>query len=654
MKNRIFIMISTLAITMTALPTLPSQAAAFYEETLFQEEKDGYQFMVTANNTRTTADQVTMTPAADGCFSVEWKDLGAADCIARETIDEDTPILEYENFVRSYELNVENQESDMAVEYIGTLDTSAATEYSFIRFHIIDACVNEVPYSRYGQKLCNISSDGKTYALYQSTLSLLPGKVDDNFLEFWSFRTEESITKQGKQELSGTVSVNNHIRAYSAFSSQFVNATLESFGLAISASGESGKAEITKNEAAGTPSEAALLATGVTDSKPFPWEEEAFEMGKMSTEIIIPDTVTEIPEKQFYGNTIITKVTIPDSVTKIGNSAFYGCTNLKEVVMGDGVTEIGSEAFYYCQQLTDINLSKNLECIKDFTFASCQALETITVPASVTAIGNAVFQDCTKLHEVNLPEKLESIGEMVFFLCGSLEEITVPEGITLLDHECFAFCTNLKKITLPESLFAMNNNVFLRCEALEEIVIPAGVIEIGPQTFDSCFSLKKVTLPSKLQKIYSLAFQSCTALEEIVIPDGCKAIDEYAFMNCTALKRITIPASVTKIEASAFESTTLEEIIGEKDSYAETYAESISVTFKATEPSIDSVIYGDVNADGKVSIADAVMLQRYTNEEKVDLTDVGRTQADCNHDGSLTAEDVTLILQGIARLIELK
>ncbi len=60
--------------------------------------------------------------------------------------------------------------------------------------------------------------------------------------------------------------------------------------------------------------------------------------------------------------------------------------------------------------------------------------------------------------------------------------------------------------------------------------------------------------------------------------------------------------------------------------------------------------YGDVNADGKVSIADAVMLQRYTNEEMVELSENGRKMADCDHDGQLTAADATLIVQAIARL----
>lgn len=58
-------------------------------------------------------------------------------------------------------------------------------------------------------------------------------------------------------------------------------------------------------------------------------------------------------------------------------------------------------------------------------------------------------------------------------------------------------------------------------------------------------------------------------------------------------------------------------------------------------------LLGDANADNKVSIADAVILSRYVNEETVS---VDTLRADINHDKNVNMDDVTMILRKIARL----
>jgi len=76
--------------------------------------------------------------------------------------------------------------------------------------------------------------------------------------------------------------------------------------------------------------------------------------GEKVTDLIVPDSVTEIGDYVFYSCTSLTSVTIPDSVTKIGNSAFYDCTSLTSVTIPDSVTKIGNSAFYDCTSLTSI------------------------------------------------------------------------------------------------------------------------------------------------------------------------------------------------------------------------------------------------------------------------------------------------------------
>ena len=71
-----------------------------------------------------------------------------------------------------------------------------------------------------------------------------------------------------------------------------------------------------------------------------------------------------------------------------------------------------------------------------------------------------------------------------------------------------------------------------------------------------------------------------------------------------------------------------------------------------TTTTVDTTLMGDSNCDGKVSIADVVILSRYVNEEQgIMISKQGRTNSDCDYDGLCTAEDATMILKAIAKLI---
>ena len=69
---------------------------------------------------------------------------------------------------------------------------------------------------------------------------------------------------------------------------------------------------------------------------------------------IIPNTVTSIEQRAFYGCSGLTSIVIPNSIYSMGPSAFYGCTGLTSVTIPNSVTSIGSEAFYNCSGLVSI------------------------------------------------------------------------------------------------------------------------------------------------------------------------------------------------------------------------------------------------------------------------------------------------------------
>jgi hypothetical protein len=83
-------------------------------------------------------------------------------------------------------------------------------------------------------------------------------------------------------------------------------------------------------------------------------------------DISIPSTyqglpVSAIKNDAFKNNTDIVSVIIPDSVTSIGMRTFYGCTNLASVSIPDSVTSIGAYAFDECPCLANLTIPNGIK-----------------------------------------------------------------------------------------------------------------------------------------------------------------------------------------------------------------------------------------------------------------------------------------------------
>lgn len=70
-----------------------------------------------------------------------------------------------------------------------------------------------------------------------------------------------------------------------------------------------------------------------------------------------------------------------------------------------------------------------------------------------------------------------------------------------------------------------------------------------------------------------------------------------------------------------------------------------------TNPPNPDVLYGDVNVDGKVSLVDAVMLNKAV-ADVVTLGDAARANADCNADEEINGTDAIILLQFLSHIID--
>ncbi|MBS1416293.1 MAG: leucine-rich repeat protein [Clostridia bacterium] len=246
-------------------------------------------------------------------------------------------------------------------------------------------------------------------------------------------------------------------------------------------------------------------------------------------------------------------ITVPDSVTRIGERAFYGLSTLETVTMGNKVTSIGTDAFRECLNLKSVTLSSEITEIGNYAFGNCRSLEEITLPAKLKTLGTNVFNECVSLTKVIFNDQLESIGNNAFAKSALSGNLVLPSTLTSLGDGAFN-STLIESVTLPDNLKIMTynyaNGAFGMCYRLKTVSL-GGLISIPQYMFQYCSSLESIDLTG-ISDIGPDAFNNCVSLNELTLPEGLKTIGARAFAQCHSLVSVTTPESLESIGASAF------------------------------------------------------------------------------------------------------
>ena len=263
------------------------------------------------------------------------------------------------------------------------------------------------------------------------------------------------------------------------------------------------------------------------------------------TEVIIPEGVTTIGFRAFYGADDIAKVSLPKSLLSIDSQNFTSPLLTSAGPAGDGndyAVEFGWR-----------------ETIPDGGFQSFTALKNAVIPEGITEIGIYAFAR-TDLQEISLPSSLRTIGTHAFF-STDLTALTIPEGVTQVGAGIVANCAELSSLYLPSTLTEIGERYG---DSLGDFRVtklasagPAGsgcnLIYGWTATIpDNAFAqlpIQQITLPEGLQTIGRCAF-SYTHIQGVDIPDGVTEIGNLAFSNCSELSKVMIPDSVQTLSAS--------------------------------------------------------------------------------------------------------
>lgn len=415
--------------------------------------------------------------------------------------------------------------------------------------------------------------------------------------------------------------------------------------------------------------------------------------------------ISTIPEGTFAGCYNLKDVNIPDTISVIGVGAF-GTTGLEQITLPSSIVEIKDSAFANCQSLSTVNFNEGLKKIGKEAFFDCFNMQ-IVLPASLEEIGEAAF-------EANLSDNIQVATDNKFFAekdgvlfskdmkkliqypIGRVnKEYTVPDGVTEICAYAFGadyghsigYYVSLEKVVLPNSVVSIGAYAFGENEKLTQINFPAklktigeyafcdtklvevklpeGLTQLGEGAFYWCREIKDVRIPSTLNTIPEKCFYFNQSLKEVVIPEGVVNLGSLCFDGTSALEIITVPKSV--IDCGGYIDGFLGynnrigshpepiTIVGYVDSAV---YEWYLVEMGAEDPQFNLIfeemkdvgILGDVDLDGKVTINDATVIQRYL-AEMVNLNNEQIKLGDVDNNGKIDINDATMIQRYLAELI---
>lgn len=320
------------------------------------------------------------------------------------------------------------------------------------------------------------------------------------------------------------------------------------------------------------------------------------QYGKKLKSVVLPDTVTSIGFRAFYGCEELENIRLPRNLKTIREAAFYSCRALKSIELPEGLTSIEKTAFCDCSSLDDIRFPDSLRHIgKEALFGTAWFYKqhgdayagkvyychfdvitedtVINVKKGTKAIADYAFLDKKNLINVTLPDTLEYIGEASFRGCRNLPEIVIPDSVNHIDASAFQYCENLSDITFPDDLDYIGRFAFDRTAWLEtqsdnvyignifyclnrmtnhRVIIRDGTRGIAEYAFYNNRYIESVEIPGSVRYIGRSAFEKCTVLSSVTMKEEIKTIEAFAFKDCESLETISIPDSVEKIQDSAF------------------------------------------------------------------------------------------------------
>jgi len=148
--------------------------------------------------------------------------------------------------------------------------------------------------------------------------------------------------------------------------------------------------------------------------------------------VIIPELWNELPVRKIADRGFsffhdMTEIYIPNSVTDLGSEAFSQ-TGLLEIIIPSSITHIPEFLFSECNNLRNVSLPKSVKTIDDWAFFKTSSLAEISLPNSIVSIGVGAFA-LSGIIGIEIPNSVMSIDDLAF-MESKINFITIPMSVT--------------------------------------------------------------------------------------------------------------------------------------------------------------------------------------------------------------------------------
>lgn len=321
---------------------------------------------------------------------------------------------------------------------------------------------------------------------------------------------------------------------------------------------------------------------------------------------------------------------------------------------------------------------------------------------NLKSISKKAFTNCSNLASVTLPDNITSIGEMAFLSCKGLSSISIPSSVTNIDLDAFSFCENLHTIHISDltawcNIQFQNNYCFGEYhlylngteineaadfwKEFKEIVemesVPVEVTDIS--ALDNALYIEPFSAHIGDEVNIEVRLKNAEAATsygfELVLPEGMSiateadnSFDDAVTLSPRNSKHTTttnkLSADRYKVGVASLSSKALtgndglvltikaqvadDMAVGD---YAVTIENPLLVSTDGTKPAIEATVTkvtiedyvkGDVDGDGVVDLADAVLVINYYVGKTV--SNFAAKAADVDGDGVIDLADAVKII----------
>ena len=375
-------------------------------------------------------------------------------------------------------------------------------------------------------------------------------------------------------------------------------------------------------------------------------------------EVHLPSTLKRVCDRAFYRNKNLNVFGLPETA-KVGSEAF-GCTRYwydirANFIVKDGMYywEYPDHIFLsYCEPDGDTLYIPDTIDGKPVTVVCYEydpeeklfktpelpdSVKKIYIPEGVEEVGGFTNYDRREgLYEVYLPSTLKRLCAFGYNtklnVYGLPETAEIEDGVLdntrydVYNHSNFVVKDGMVYYEYPDHI------VFCNCEPDGDTIVFPDMVNGKPVTvIDTLSGREHGIIPDSVKKVY--------------IPEGVELVEGFVnYDGREGLSEVHFPSTLKMVYRIAFEGNKNLKIFDLPET-----AVVMDDAFNGTpyEGKFTTAAYGDVNLDGKVTLADSLaILQFIANEDKYPLSAEAQKNADCYNPGDgITGNDAVAVMR---------